>query len=81
MYLWPGQPISAHWGIEDPDQECESDEIQWKKFLTAMRELDTRIKLFTSLPFDKLDQLSLQKKLDEIGKTFTDNIEEDDRPA
>lgn len=66
--VWPGQPVSAHWGIEDPDQECSSDEEMWKKFRTAYWELDNRIKIFTSLPIEGLDKLSLQKKLDEIGK-------------
>jgi len=67
--------MTAHWGIEDPDQEYGTKEEQFKKFKTAFWELDNRIKIFTSLPFDKLDAFSLQKRLDEIGKT---RLEDDD---
>lgn len=74
--IWPGQPMSAHWGIADPDQESESEEEQWKKFKIAFHELDNRIKIFTSLPIVGLGKLSLQKKLDEIGKTYTDKYQE-----
>ena len=66
--IWPGQPMTAHWGIEDPDQEYATEEEQFRKFKTSFWELDNRIKIFTSLPFDKLDTFSLQKHLDEIGK-------------
>ncbi len=68
--IWPGQPISAHWGIEDPDKPELSDDKQRQLFQKAFLELDYRLKIFTSLPLDKLDKLSLQKKLDEIGKSL-----------
>ena len=68
--VWPGQPMSAHWGINDPDKPELSDDEQRKLFQTAFRELDHRIKIFTSLPINKLDKLSLQTKLDEIGKSL-----------
>lgn len=79
--IWPGQPMSAHWGIEDPDQECPSGEVLWKKFNTAYWELDNRIKIFTSLPIGGLDKLSLQKKLDEIGKTVISDSSDQDKFA
>jgi arsenate reductase len=66
--LWPGQPISAHWGIQDPAAVQGSEERKRKAFLRAFSELSTRINLFMSLPLDKLDRLVLKKKLEEIGK-------------
>lgn len=65
--LWPGQPMTAHWGIEDPAEVQGSDEIQLRAFRKAFRELDARIKIFTSLRIALLDRLSLQKQLDAIG--------------
>jgi arsenate reductase len=67
--IWPGQPVSAHWGIQDPAAVQGSDEAKRKAFLKAFTELSTRINLFMSLPVDKLDRLVLKKKLDEIGRT------------
>lgn len=67
--VWPGQPMSAHWGIADPDQPGLPVERQRKLFLKAYSELNNRIKLFTCLPFTKLEKMSLQEKLNEIGKT------------
>ncbi|GJM05275.1 MAG: protein-tyrosine-phosphatase [marine bacterium B5-7] len=68
--IWPGQPMSAHWGIKDPDKPELSDDEQRKLFHKAFWELDHRLKIFTSLPLAKLDKLSLQEKLDEIGKSL-----------
>jgi len=67
--VWPGQPMSAHWGIEDPDKPELSDDEQYKLFQKAFSELEHRIKIFTCLSFDNLDSVSLQKELDEIGKS------------
>lgn len=67
--IWPGQPMTAHWGIPDPAAVEGSDEVKHKAFGEACRLLLTRIRLFTSLPLAKLDRLSLQKKLGEIGKS------------
>ena len=66
--VWPGQPMRAHWGIEDPAATNGSDEQKRKAFFRAYTELTTRISLFLNLPMDKLDRLALQKRLDEIGK-------------
>ena len=67
--VWPGQPISAHWGIADPAAAGGSEQAKRRAFLRAFTELSARINLFLSLPLDKLDRLVLQKKLDEIGRT------------
>jgi arsenate reductase len=61
--------MTAHWGIEDPAAVEGSDEQKLRAFRKAFRELDARIKVFTSLRIELLDRLSLQKKLDEIGRT------------
>ncbi len=66
--VWPGQPMSAHWGIEDPAALEGSEQEMLDEFKMTMNQLRNRISIFTSLPFEKLDKLSLQKKLDEIGK-------------
>ena len=67
--VWPGQPMSAHWGLPDPTAVEGSDEEKRKAFSSTFRHLSTRIGIFTSLPMTKLDKLSLQKKLNEIGKS------------
>ena len=67
--IWPGQPMTAHWGISDPAAVDGPKDVQLRAFQRAYLELDTRIRLFTSLPFDQLDQLSLQQRLDDIGGT------------
>ena len=66
--MWPGQPMTAHWGVDDPARVEGSDELKRKAFLRAFSELSTRINLFVSLPLPKLDRLALKKELDDIGK-------------
>jgi arsenate reductase len=66
--LWPGQPISAHWGVQDPAAVQGPEELRRKAFVRAFSELSTRINLLLSLPIDKLDRLVLKKKLEEIGR-------------
>jgi arsenate reductase len=66
--VWPGQPITAHWGIADPAAIAGTDQQKRKAFLRAFTELTTRINLLLSLPLDKLDRLTLKHKLDDIGK-------------
>lgn len=66
--FWPGQPMTAHWGIEDPAVVEGSDEFKRRAFAKAFRELDARIKIFTSLRLDHLDRMALQRELDAIGK-------------
>ena len=67
--IWPGQPITAHWGIADPAAVVGSDEAKRKAFLRAFTELSTRINLLLALPVEKLERTALKRKLDEIGKT------------
>jgi len=69
---WPGQPMTAHWGVPDPAAVDGSDEEKRRAFHEAFRALSTRINLFLSLPMTKLDRLALQKRLHEIGKTGTE---------
>ena len=65
--LWPGQPMTAHWGIEDPALAEGALELQQRAFNLAFRALDARLRLFTSLPIESLDRLALQRQLDSIG--------------
>jgi protein-tyrosine-phosphatase len=69
--IWPGQPMTAHWGIQDPAAVQGSEGDKRKAFLRAFSELSMRINLFMSLPLGKLDRLVLRKKLDEIARTAT----------
>ena len=66
--VWPGQPMTAHWGIRDPAAITGTDETKRKALLAAYTELHRRISLFVNLPIDKLSDLALKKKLDEIGR-------------
>jgi arsenate reductase len=74
--VWPGQPMTAHWGIEDPAPVEGSDEERLRAFRKAFRELDARIKIFTSLRIELLDRLSLQKQLDAIGSGHDPQLEQ-----
>ncbi len=67
--VWPGQPMTAHWGLPDPAALNGSDTEQMVAFNEAMRMLTNRIDIFISLPMESLDRLTLQKRLDEIGKS------------
>ena len=65
---WPGQPMTAHWGVPDPAAVEGSDDQKRKAFADAFLVLRRRIELFASLPLDKLDRLALQKQVTEIGR-------------
>ena len=67
--FWPGQPMSAHWGVPDPAAVEGSDDQKRHAFRDAATVLRKRIELFTALPTASLDRMSLKAKLDEIGKT------------
>jgi arsenate reductase (thioredoxin) len=67
--IWPGQPMTAHWGVPDPAKAEGTDAERNLAFADTLRMLSNRIGIFVSLPIEKLSKLSLQKKLDEIGKT------------
>jgi len=66
--VWPGQPMSAHWGIDDPAGAVGTDIEKEAAFVTAFRYLKNRIGAFTSLPLRSIDRLSLGAKLREIGR-------------
>jgi arsenate reductase (thioredoxin) len=66
--VWPGQPMTAHWGIEDPAAVGGSELERHTAFLQALRFLRTRISLFLALPIASLDKLALQSGLETIGR-------------
>lgn len=65
---WPGQPMTAHWGLDDPAAVNGSETERWLAFRKTFRELEARIKVFTSLPIASLDKARLQARLREIGR-------------
>ena len=65
--VWPGQPMTAHWGIPDPAAVSGTDAEQRRAFREALLHLRRRIELFASLPLDKLKGLALQERLNQIG--------------
>jgi protein-tyrosine-phosphatase len=67
--VWPGQPMTAHWGIPDPAEATGNEAEIRLAFADAFRMLSNRIDIFLSLPMKSLDHLSLQKRLEEIGRT------------
>jgi hypothetical protein len=67
--IWPGQPMTAHWGVPDPAAATGNEAEIALAFADAYRILNNRISLFTGLPLASLDRLSLQRRLDDIGKT------------
>jgi protein-tyrosine-phosphatase len=65
--VWPGQPMTAHWGVADPAAATGSEADRMLAFAEAFRMLRNRISIFANLPLDTLDQMSLQQKLKDIG--------------
>jgi protein-tyrosine-phosphatase len=74
--IWPGQPMTAHWGVPDPVEVQGTDVEKTLAFADTYRMLNNRIGIFTSLPLSSLDELSLQKQLDDIGRSKTDTTRE-----
>jgi protein-tyrosine-phosphatase len=68
--VWPGQPMTAHWGVPDPAAAEGTDAERHLAFAEAYRMLNNRISVFTSLPLRSLDRLTLQKRLDDIGRAL-----------
>ncbi len=66
--LWPGRPITAHWGFPDPAAVQGSDEEKRTAFAQTLRQIRTRVQLFLNLPLDALDQMATQNKIREIGQ-------------
>jgi arsenate reductase len=67
--VWPGQPMTAHWGIPDPAAVTGSEQEIDRAFFRAYEQLQRRISLFSSLRLENLDRLALQKRIDDIGRT------------
>lgn len=67
--VWPGQPITAHWGVEDPAAVQGSDEVRLAAFKNALVILTRRIELFLNLPLEKIDRFALRERLAGIGKS------------
>jgi arsenate reductase len=66
--FWPGQPMTAHWGVEDPAAVEGTDAVKLEAFRMISIALQNRIKIFTALPFDKIDNMKIQKEIDAIGQ-------------
>jgi arsenate reductase len=66
--VWPGNPVTAHWGVPDPAAVGGSDAEKIRAFRYAYQALETRIKLFTSLRLEALDRLAVKREVDEIGQ-------------
>jgi arsenate reductase len=66
--FWPGQPITAHWGVADPAAFVGTDDEKRRFFFRVYRELENRIKIFSSLRIEALDSFALQQRVKEIGK-------------
>jgi protein-tyrosine-phosphatase len=67
--VWPGQPMTAHWGLPDPAAARGTEAERHLAFADTLRMLSNRLEIFTSLPIASLDRLSLQKRIDEIGRS------------
>jgi protein-tyrosine-phosphatase len=74
--VWPGQPMSAHWGLPDPSRAEGNDAERRFAFADTHRMLHQRISIFVNLPISSLDGLSLQRRLDEIGRTSAETSRE-----
>lgn len=67
--VWPGTPMTAHWGVPDPAEAAGTDAEIMQAFRDAYRMLERRISLFTALPLDRLDRMTTEARLREIGRT------------
>ena len=65
--VWPGQPMTAHWGIKDPASVQGDIEMKQRAFFRAFNELQHRLRIFVNLPVERLDKISLQTRLDAIA--------------
>jgi arsenate reductase len=66
--IWPGNPITAHWGVPDPAAVQGTEAEQWKAFREAYVTLENRSKLLVALPIEKLDRLAVKRNVDDIGR-------------
>lgn len=67
--VWPGQPITAHWSVQDPAAVAGTEEEKLAVFNKVFRELESRIKIFCSLPLAALDRVRIKEHVDELGRT------------
>ncbi len=67
--IWPGHPMTAHWGVDDPAAVEGIERDKWRAFRTAFQELERRIRIFANLPIASLDRMKLKQRLDEIGRS------------
>ncbi len=70
--IWPGQPLTAHWGIEDPAAVQGTDEQKRRAFAKAFAYLMNRVQLFVNLPLTVLDPIAMKREMDDIGRTKGD---------
>ena len=71
--IWPGHPMTAHWGVEDPAAIEGTEDEKGAAFGKTLHELESRIKSFVNLPISNLDEMTLQSRLIDIGKTISDH--------
>ncbi len=79
--LWPGRPMPTHWGIADPGNLSVPEFEQKTAFHRAFMELHKRVSVFVNRPFESLDQLKLQRRLDGIGRLLPVAVVDEDRSA
>jgi arsenate reductase len=70
--VWPGNPITAHWGVPDPAAVAATEDVRRRTFRIVCQQLEARIRLFLALPVDKVDRLALKRRADEIGRNATE---------
>ena len=75
--VWPGQPVTAHWGLPDPAAVDGPEIAQSQAFRDTLRALENRIKLFVALPIASLDRMSLARRVEAIGRIRPDGAEKD----
>jgi protein-tyrosine-phosphatase len=68
--IWPGQPMTAHWGVHDPAAVTGSEAEKAAAFAETYRQMSNRIRIFINLPMRSLDRLAIQRRLDEIGRSL-----------
>jgi len=74
--VWPGNPVTAHWGVPDPAAVTGTEVEQMAAFRVAFHQLSARIRLFLALPVEKLDRLALKREADRIGRLRPDSAED-----
>lgn len=74
--VWPGNPVTAHWGVPDPVAVQGTETERRRAFREAYLMLENRIKLFVALPLDKLDRMAIKRRVDQIGRSIAADTEE-----